>query len=123
MNRNNVNNKIKSLFQKLNVDKIKFNNPILLVKPNVTNTSLLNIVTLENEEAKFQILKSAKLLKEINQHIKTKISISQDSKEIDRERNKKLMEEKRNLNQELINNNITNCYYGIRGNKVVKIDK
>ena len=57
------------------------------------------------------------------QQDKTKISISQDLNEIDRERNKKLMEEKRNLNQELINNNITNCYYGIRGNKVVKIDK
>jgi hypothetical protein len=33
------------------------------------------------------------------------------------------MEEKKNLNQELINNNIPNYYYCIRENKVVKIDK
>ena len=101
VNRKNVNNKIKSLFQKLNVDKIKFNNPILLVKQNVTNTSPPIKVTLENEEAKFQILKSAELLREINQQDKTKISISQDLNEIDRERNKKLMEEKRSKKIEI----------------------
>jgi predicted nuclease with TOPRIM domain len=123
INKNNINNKIKSLFSKLKVDEIKFNNPILLVKPNVSNTSPPVKITLENEERKFQILKAAKLLKEINQVENTKISIGQDLNEIDRERNRKLIEEKKKYNQELVDKNITNYYYVIRGNKIVKFDK
>ena len=37
--------------------------------------------------------------------------------------NKKLFLEKKAMNQQLVNSSISDYYYGIRGNKVVKITK
>ena len=107
----------------MNTQNIKFKNPILLVKNGVTNTSPPIKITLENEDVEFQLLKGAKILKEINKKENMNISISQDLNEVDRLLHKKLLQEKKELNVKLANDNITNYYYGIRGNKVVKIDK
>ncbi len=117
----NVNQQVKSLFTKLHVENIKFNNPVLLVKKGVIAQSAPVKISLENETTKFKLLKVAKQLSQINQT--DKIFINQDLSKIDRLQNKKLLEEKKKLNEELKQKNITNCYYGIRRNKVVKIDK
>ena len=114
---------VKCLFDKMNTQNIKFKNPILLVKNGVTNTSPPIKITLENEDVEFQLLKGAKILKEINKKENMNISISQDLNEVDRLLHKKLLQEKKELNVKLANDNITNYYYGIRGSKVVKIDK
>jgi hypothetical protein len=119
----NVNQQVKSLFTKLHVENIKFNNPVLLVKKGVIAQSAPVKISLENETTKFKLLKVAKQLSQINQTDKSSIFINQDLSEIDRLQNKKLLEEKKKLNEELKQKNITNCYYGIRRNKVVKIDK
>ena len=58
--------KVNSLFNKMHIVDIKFNNPVLLVKKGVTNTSPPLRISLENEDTKFQLLKAAKILKEIN---------------------------------------------------------
>ena len=68
----------------------KFSNPVLLVKNGVTNTSPPVKITLENEEAKFKLLKIAKNLREINYNENTKINTSQDLNDIDRQMNNKL---------------------------------
>jgi hypothetical protein len=120
VNKENANNKIKSLLDKL-VPNINFKNPTLLVKNGTTSTSPPIKITLNNEQSKFQLLKTAKQLKEINQHDRTKINISQDLNEIDRVMNKKLVHEKKQLNNKLPSN--CDFYNGIRGTKVIKITK
>jgi hypothetical protein len=112
-----------TLFNKMKVNNIKFKNPVLLVKNGVQNNSPQIKITLENEETKLKILKAAKCLKEINQHDSTNIHISQVLNEIDRLLHKKLLYEKKLLNEKLFQDNMLDYYYGIRGNKVVKIMK
>ena len=72
---------------------------------------------------KYEILKAAKNLKDINQKFNSKISIGLDLTEIDRQANKLLLLEKKQRNDELKRTNVNDHYYGIRGNKVVKIMK
>jgi hypothetical protein len=115
--------KVNSLFNKMHIVDIKFNNPVLLVKKGVTNTSPPLRISLENEDTKFQLLKAAKILKEINSNERTNISISQDLNEIDRLMHKKLLNEKKALNNKLVSDGINEYYYGIRGNGIVKINK
>jgi hypothetical protein len=62
-------------------------------------------------------------LREINQNENSRINISQDLNEIDRQMNKNLLIEKKALNKQLVIKNISSYYYGIRGNRVVKITK
>jgi hypothetical protein len=45
--------KVNSLFNKMHIVNIKFNNPVLLVKKGVTNTSPPLRISLENEDTKF----------------------------------------------------------------------
>ena len=116
-------NNVNTLFNKMKINNIKFKNPVLLVKNGVQNNSAPIKITLENEETKFKILKAAKCLKEINQLDSTNIHISQDLNEIDRLLHKKLLYEKKLLNEKLLQDNMLDYYYGIRGNKVVKIMK
>ena len=123
VNKETVNDNVKSLFEKMKTGNIKFKNPVLLVKNGATVPSPPVKVTLENEDIKFQLLKAAKILKVINDKDQSNISISQDLNDVDRLLHKKLVHEKKELNNNLTNGNITNYYYGIRGNKVVKIDK
>ncbi len=120
VNKENENIKIKSLLDKL-IPSINFKNPTLLVKNGSTSTSPPIKITLDNEESKFKLLKAAKQLREINQQERTKINISQDLNEIDRVMNKKLVQEKKQLNNQLPSN--CDYYYGIRGTKVIKITK
>ena len=122
-NKETASDNVKNLLNKMNTKNIKFKNPILLVKNGATNTSPPIKITLENEETKFQLLKAAKILREINRNENMNISISQDLNEVDRLLHKKLLLEKKELNTKLTIDNITNYYYGIRGNKVVKITK
>ena len=119
----NVNNRITGLFTKLKANEIKFNNPVLLIKNGTTNTSPPIKITLENEEAKFKLLKIAKGLREINHNDNTRINISQDLNDIDRQMNKKLLLEKKAFNGQLLTSNISDYYYGIRGCRIVKITK
>jgi hypothetical protein len=119
----NASDHVNALFRKMKINNLKFKNPVLLVKNGVINDSPPIKITLESEEAKFQILKSAKCLKEINNTENTNIRISQDLNEIDRLMHKKLLQENKVLNDELLKDNINEFYYGIRGNKVVKITK
>ncbi len=105
----------------MHVENIKFNNPVLLFKKGVIAKSAPVKISLENETTKFKLLKVAKQLSQINLTDKSSIFINKDLSEIDRLQNKKLLEEKKKLNEELKQKNITNCYYGIRRNKVVKI--
>ena len=119
----NVNNRITGLFTKLKANEIKFNNPVLLIKNGTTNTSPPIKITLENEEAKLTLLKIAKGLREINHNDNTRINISQDLNDIDRQMNKKLLLEKKALNKQLLTSNISDYYYGIRGCRIVKITK
>jgi hypothetical protein len=107
----------------MKIGNIKFKNPVLLVKKETTNDSPPIKITLESEEVKFQILKAAKCLKEINQNDNTNIHISQHLSEIDRLMHKKLVHDKKLLNDKLLQDNVHDCYYGIRGNKVIKIMK
>jgi predicted DNA-binding protein YlxM (UPF0122 family) len=58
----NVNQQIKSLFTKLHVENIKFNNPVLLVKKGVIAQSAPVKISLENETTKFKLLKVAKVI-------------------------------------------------------------
>ena len=122
-NKETASDNVNNLLNKMNTKNIKFKNPILLVKNGATNTSPQIKITLENEETKFQLLKAAKILREINRNENMNISISQDLNEVDRLLHKKLLLEKKELNTKLTIDNITNYYYGIRGNKVVKITK
>jgi hypothetical protein len=117
----NASDHVNALFRKMKIHNLKFKNPVLLVKNGVINDSPPIKITLESEEAKFQILKSAKCLKEIKNTENTNIRISQDLNEIDRLMHKKLLQEKKVLNDKLLEDNINEFYYGIRGNKVVKI--
>ncbi len=94
-----------------------------MIKNGATNDSPPIKITLESEEVKFQTLKAAKCLKEINHNEKTNIRISQDLSEIDRVMHKKLLIEKKLLNDKLIQENIPDFHYGIRGNIVIKIKK
>ena len=100
---------------------INFKNPILLVKNGTTIDSPPIKITLDNEESKYRLLKAAKQLKEINQHEHTRINISQDLNYIDRVLYKKLVQEKKVLNDQLLAD--CNYYYGVTGTKVVKIIK
>jgi hypothetical protein len=118
--KDNAGIQIDTLFNKLNVNEIKFNNPILLVKAGVTNSSAPVKITLENENFKFQLLRAAKQLKVINQYDTTNISISQDLCEIDRIRNKKLIDEKKKLNEDLLLQGVTDYIYRIKNNYLVK---
>lgn len=120
VNKDNANTKIKSLLNKLNTN-INFKNPILLVKNGTTIDSPPIKITLDNEESKYRLLKAAKQLKEINQHEHTRINISQDLNDIDRVLYKKLVQEKKVLNDQSLAD--CNYYYGVRGTKVVKIIK
>ena len=72
-------------------------------------------------DSKFFILKSARKLREYNSIHKTKIVISQDMSEVDRQVNRKLIEKRNDLNSKL--NVQDNFYYGIRNNKVISIIK
>ena len=72
-------------------------------------------------ESKYFILKSARKLREYNLRNKTKIVISQDMSEVDRQVNRKLIEKRNELNSKL--NDQETFYYGIRNNKVVLINK
>ena len=72
-------------------------------------------------ESKYFILKSARKLREYNLRNKTKIVISQDMSEVDRQVNRKLIEKRNELNSKL--NDQETFYYGIRNNKVVSINK
>jgi hypothetical protein len=119
----NSSDQVKNLFRKMKIENIKFKNPVLLMKNGATNDSPPIKITLESEEVKFHTLKAAKCLKEINHNDKTNIRISQDLSEIDRMMHKKLLIEKKLLNDKLIQENINDFYYGIRGNKVIKIMK
>jgi hypothetical protein len=120
VNKDNANTKIKSLLNKLN-SNINFKNPILLVKNGTTIDSPPIKITLDNEESKYRLLKAAKQLKEINQHEHTRINISQDLNDIDRVLYKKLVQEKKVLNDQSLAD--CNYYYGVTGTKVVKIIK
>jgi hypothetical protein len=120
VNKDNANTKIKYLLNKLNTN-INFKNPILLVKNGTAIDSPPIKITLDNEESKYRLLKAAKQLKEINQHEHTRINISQDLNDIDRVLYKKLVQEKKVLNDQLLAD--CNYYYGVRGTKVVKIIK
>jgi len=83
-NKETASDNVKNLLNKMNTKNIKFKNPILLVKNGATNTSPQIKITLENEETKFQLLKAAKILREINRNENMNISISQDLNEVDR---------------------------------------
>ncbi len=114
----NLTHAFNSVLVKL-IPNINFKNPTLLVKNGSTSASPPIKITLNNEESKFKLLKAAKQLREINK--RTKINISQDLNEIDRVMNKKLVQEKKQLNNQLPSN--CDYYYGIRGTKVIKITK
>jgi hypothetical protein len=62
-------------------------------------------------------------LREYNQNNKTKINISTDMSEIDRQVIKKLMDTKNDINKNLTNEDKNNFYWGIRNNKIKKIFK
>ena len=119
----NMNEKVMNLLKKLNSEHINFKNTILLMKKDDNNTVPPVKITLNNQQDKFQILKSAKLLREINKKENSNISINLDLNEIDRQLNRNLVKQKKILNEQLQKSNISDYYYGIRGNKVVKLNK
>ena len=83
-------------------------------------------IELNSINEKFEILKAAKELKRINVTMETKINISQDLTEIERNRQKILINERNRLNDELKKrDNYVNIdyYFGIRRNAVIKIGK
>ena len=117
------NAKVKNLMMRIGVKKFSYKNSIRLVKKGQCNPVAPIKITLHNEAMKYEILKAAKNLKDINQKFNSKISIGLDLTEIDRQANKLLLLEKKQRNDELKRTNVNDHYYGIRGNKVVKIMK
>ncbi len=73
--------------------------------------------------SKFFILKAARNLREYNQKNGTKINISTEMSEIERQVMKKLMDSRNDLNRKLATGAKNNFYWGIRENKIKKIFK
>ena len=116
-----LNQYVDTLLNEIGVCNFKSKNAIKLVKKGTINHLAPIKITLPNEETKYNILKAAKRLKEINERNKTKINISLDLNNIDRQINKKLLQEKKLLNEDLKLKKIHDYYYGIRNNRIVKI--
>ena len=72
-------------------------------------------------KSKFFILKAARKLREYNLKNGTKINISTDMSEIDRQVMKKLMDSQNDLNNHLSTEDKNIFYWGIRDNKLKKI--
>ena len=72
-------------------------------------------------DSKYFILKAARKLREYNLAHSTKIFISQDMSDVDRQVNKKLIEKRKELNLKLTAQDT--FYYGIRNNKIISINK
>ena len=106
----------------------KLMNDIGVNKDNIVHASYLKrkdtikIVTYDIN-SKFFILKAARNLREYNQKNGTKINISADMSEIDRQVMKKLMDNRNELNKKLTNEDKNSFYWGIRDNKIKKIFK
>jgi hypothetical protein len=112
----------------------KLMNDIGVNKDNIVHASYLKRKDTINENApikivtydinsKFFILKAARNLREYNQKNGTKINISTDMSEIDRQVMKKLMDNRNELNKKLTNEDKNSFYWGIRDNKIKKIFK
>jgi hypothetical protein len=112
---------IKKLMNDIGVNNNNIIKASYLKKKDVNNDKAPIKIETYNNESKFFILKSARKLQEYNQKNKTKIFISQDLSEIDRQLMKKLIEQRNDLNQKLINNE--KYYFGIRDNKITKLNK
>jgi hypothetical protein len=79
-----------------------------------------------NQDVKFQILKAAKNLKEINIKNETKISICPDMTKLEKERHKQLVNFRDIENKKLEQRSdfsTLDYYFGIRGTRVIEIKK
>lgn len=104
--------------RKDDVKKVFFMNK----KDEINELAPIKLVT-SNYDAKIRILKAARNLRLINENDKTKISICTDMSEIDRSRQKSLVERRKLMNVELSDKPNINYYFGIRNNNIVKIKK
>ena len=112
---------IHNLLDIIGVNEKHIHSVAFLKKKGIINELAPIKITTTSLDSKFIILKAARKLREFNSTNNTNISIAQDMSEIDRQLNKKLIEQRKELNSKL---EITdNFYYGIRNNKIIKINK
>lgn len=112
---------IKKLLDDIGVNYENIHSVAYLKKKDVVNELAPIKLIAYNIESKFIILKAARKLKIYNELNNTKISISLDLSEIDRQLNKSLIIQ-RNANNALLSAQ-DNFYFGIRSNVLVKIPK
>ena len=114
-------NAVRNLFKTIGVNDNLVQSVVYLKKKDSINEyAPIKIIT-TSLDAKYSILKAGRKLKELNQINNTKISIALDLSDIDRQLNKKLIEQRNDLNSKLNLND--SFYYGIRNNKIIKIIK
>jgi hypothetical protein len=112
---------IMNLMNELGVNKNKIWDVCYLKKKDVINENAPIKIVASSLEAKYFILKAARKLQAYNVKNKTKINISVDMSNIDRQINKKLVDKRNELNSQLKNDD--KFYFGIRDNKVIKLNK
>jgi hypothetical protein len=112
---------IMNLMNELGVNKNKIWDVCYLKKKDVINEYAPIKIVASSLEAKYFILKAARKLQAYNVKNKTKINISVDMSNIDRQINKKLVDKRNELNSQLKNDD--KFYFGIRDNKVIKLNK
>ena len=112
---------LKKLLTDIGIDHNCISHSTYLRKKDQINENAPIKIVAYDLESKYFILKSARKLREYNLRNKTKIVISQDMSEVDRQVNRKLIEKRNELNSKL--NDQETFYYGIRNNKVVSINK
>ena len=112
---------LKKLFTDIGVNNNNIIKAYYLKKKDDNNDKAPIKIETYNIDSKNFILKSARKLKEYNHKNNTKIFISQDLCEIDRQFMKKLIEQRNDLNKKLLATD--KFYYGIRENKISKLNK
>jgi len=114
---------IKKLMNDIGVNNNNIDHAIYLKKKDSINVNAPIKIVAYNINAKFLILKASRKLREYNQKYGTKINISTDMSEIDRQLMKKLIDSRNDLNKKLTIEDKKNFYWGIRDNKLKKIFK
>lgn len=124
LNSNEVNSNVKAdvekVFDAIQLDKTLISKVIKFKRQGDVNKPAPILVELQNKDSRIEIIKAAKKLK--NSASFGSVFINFDLTIAQQALSKQLINERNKLNKDLKEQNVGNYYYGIRNNKIVKLN-